>query len=77
MGYRRKAQGKGISKPFNYFSKAFVDPETGNRPTDEASFAEIVTKVRTAPVWNGSDAKKGQATGSTASQAEEHSEVSA
>lgn len=55
-----KLKEKGFSKPLDYFSKAFVDPETGNRPTSEATFAEIVTKVKTAPVWDGSDAKKGQ-----------------
>ena len=51
---------KGFDKVLKYYSKAFVDPETGNQPTDEASFAEIVTKVRTAPCWDGSNEKAGQ-----------------
>lgn len=55
-----RLRDKGFDKVYQYFSKAFVDPETGNRPNDEASFAEIVTKVRTAPVWDGTDAEKGQ-----------------
>ncbi len=55
-----KLKEKGFSKVMDYFSKAFVDPETGNLPTDESSFAEIATKIRTAPVWDGTDGKKGQ-----------------
>lgn len=51
---------KGFDKVYKYYSKAFVDPETGNQPTDEKSFSEIVAKVRTAPCWNGENAKKGQ-----------------
>ncbi len=51
---------KGFDKVYKYFSKAFVDPETGNLPTNEKTFAEIVTKIRTAPCWNGKNEKSGQ-----------------
>ena len=59
-----RLKDKGFDKVYKYFSKAFVDPETGNLPHDEASFMEIVTKVRTAPVWNGQDKKQGKDLGS-------------
>ena len=55
-----KLAEKGFDKVYKYFSTAFVDPETGNQPTDEKSFSEIVTKIRTAPCWNGANASKGQ-----------------
>lgn len=55
-----KLAERGFDKVLKYYSRAFVDPETGNQPHDEASFAEIVTKWRTAPVWNGEAGKKGE-----------------
>jgi anaerobic selenocysteine-containing dehydrogenase len=55
-----KLAEKGFSRVFDYYSKAFVDPETGNLPQDEESFSEIVAKIRTAPCWNGKNEKAGQ-----------------
>lgn len=37
---------------YNYYSTKFADPETGALPTDENSFAEIVTKFFTYPSYN-------------------------
>ena len=55
-----KLKEKGWDNLYNYFSRAWVDPETGNQPSDEKNFAEIVVKYYTAPCWNGANAKKGQ-----------------
>jgi anaerobic selenocysteine-containing dehydrogenase len=55
-----KLKERGFDKPYRYFSRAFVDPETGNQPTTEAEFSEIVCKIRTAPCWNGKNASQGE-----------------
>ena len=39
-----KLKERGFSNIYNYYSKAFCDPETGNCPTNAAEFAEIAVK---------------------------------
>ncbi|QOY38360.1 molybdopterin-dependent oxidoreductase [Anaerobacillus isosaccharinicus] len=50
---------KGFSNIYDYYTKEFVDPETGKRPTTPEEFNEIVTKIYSEPVWNPSIEKKG------------------
>jgi len=50
---------KGFPNMYNYFTKAFKDPETGKTPTTPAEFNEIVSKIYSEPVWNPSVDKKG------------------
>lgn len=59
-----KLKDRGFSNIYNYYSKAFCDPETGNCPTNAAEFAEIAVKIMTAPAWNGKNAKQGTDLGS-------------
>lgn len=56
----KKLDERGFSDIFNYYSRAFVDPETGNLPTSASQFAEIAVKLMTAPFWNGEAEAKGQ-----------------
>ena len=46
-----KLKNKGFSNLFDYFSKAFKDPETGNAPRDAWEFSEITAKIFSRPVW--------------------------
>ena len=48
-----RLKDKGFDAVFRFFSQAFADPETGDLPYDEASFMEIVTKMRMFPMWGG------------------------
>ena len=56
----KKLDERGFSDIYKYFSRAFVDPETGNLPTSAAQFAEICVKLITAPFWDGSAEAAGQ-----------------
>ena len=55
-----KLKERGFANIYNYYSKAFCDPETGNCPTTGLELAEIATKMLTEPCWNGKNAKAGQ-----------------
>lgn len=56
----KKLDERGFSDIWDYYSQAFVDPETGNRPTSASEFAEIATKLITLPFWNGEAEEAGQ-----------------
>ncbi|MBI4931454.1 MAG: molybdopterin-dependent oxidoreductase [Bacteroidetes bacterium] len=45
-------QAQGFANLYNYYSTKFIDPETGALPTDEATFAEIVSKFFAYPSYN-------------------------
>ena len=55
-----KLADRGFSDIYKYYSQAFIDPETGNRPTKASEFAEIAVKLITEPFWNGAAEKAGQ-----------------
>ena len=46
-----KLKAKGFPNLHDYFSKEFKDPETGNTPTNEMEFSEILAKITSAPMW--------------------------
>lgn len=48
----QELQTQGFPNLYNYYSTQFADPETAALPTDEATFAEIVTKRFTYPSYS-------------------------
>jgi anaerobic selenocysteine-containing dehydrogenase len=56
-----KLKAKGFANLFDYYSKEFKDPETGKLPTNALEFAEIATKISSAPIWKPKEPLKGDA----------------
>ncbi len=54
-----KLKQKGFPNLFDYYSKEFKDPETGKTPTTALEFAEIATKISSAPMWMPKEPIKG------------------
>jgi anaerobic selenocysteine-containing dehydrogenase len=54
-----KLRDKGFPNLYDYYSKAFKDPETGATPTNEREFAEIAAKIASAPMWMPKEPLKG------------------
>ncbi len=50
---------KGFPNIYDYFTKEVKDPETGKNPATAEEFAEIVTKIYSAPVWKPKEPLKG------------------
>ena len=46
-----KLKAKGFPNLYDYFTKAFVDPETGATATSPAQFGEIATRYFTFPTY--------------------------
>lgn len=56
-----KLKAKGFPNLFDYYSKEFKDPETGKAPASALEFAEIATKITSAPIWSAKEPLKGDA----------------
>ena len=56
-----KLKSKGFPNLFDYYSQEFKDPETGKLPANEREFAEIATKISSAPLWMAKEPLKGDA----------------
>jgi anaerobic selenocysteine-containing dehydrogenase len=54
-----KLKAKGFPTLFDYYSKAFKDPETGRTPANEKEFMEIAAKISSAPLWMPKEPLKG------------------
>ena len=54
-----KLKARGFPNLFDYYANEFKDPETGKAPTTALEFAEITTKISSAPLWMGKEAPKG------------------
>lgn len=50
---------KGYDAPLRYYKENFKDPETGKEPTNAEEFDLYAVKYFTKPVWDGSNANKG------------------
>jgi len=53
-----RLKAKGFANLYNYYA-SFEDPETKQKPTSAAQFAEIAAKISSQKVWNGKEALKG------------------
>jgi anaerobic selenocysteine-containing dehydrogenase len=56
-----KLKAKGFPNLFDYYSKAFRDPETGKAPATALEFSEIAAKITSAPIWAAKEPLKGDA----------------
>lgn len=54
-----KLRDKGFPNLFDYYSKAFKDPETGAAPRDEKEFGLIAARISSAPLWMPKEPLKG------------------
>jgi anaerobic selenocysteine-containing dehydrogenase len=54
-----KLRDKGFPNLFDYYAKAFKDPETGKTPADEKEFGEIAARISSAPMWMPKEPLKG------------------
>ena len=54
-----KLKERGFPNLYDYYSKAFKDPETGANPSNEAEFTEIAARISSAPLWMPKDPLKG------------------
>ncbi len=56
-----KLKAKGFPNLFDYYSKEFKDPETGQAPTNALEFSVIATKMTSAAIWMPKEPLKGDA----------------
>jgi anaerobic selenocysteine-containing dehydrogenase len=56
-----KLKAKGFPNLFDYYSKEFKDPETGNPPINALEFAEIAVKMTSASIWMAKEPLRGDA----------------
>jgi anaerobic selenocysteine-containing dehydrogenase len=56
-----KLKAKGFPNLFDYYSKEFKDPETGQAPTNALEFSVIATKISSAAIWKAKEPLKGDA----------------
>ena len=56
-----KLKQKGFANLFDYYSKEFKDPETGQHPTTALEFSIIAAKMTSASLWMPKEALKGDA----------------
>jgi anaerobic selenocysteine-containing dehydrogenase len=54
-----KLRDKGFPNLFDYYAKAFKDPETGATARNEKEFTEIAAKISSAPFWKPAEGLKG------------------
>ncbi len=54
-----KLKAKGFANLFDYYSKEFIDPETGKLPTTAMEFSEIAAKISSATLWMPKEPLKG------------------
>ncbi len=54
-----KLRDKGFANLFDYYSKAFKDPQTGKTPRDEKEFGLIAARISSAPLWMPAQPLKG------------------
>jgi anaerobic selenocysteine-containing dehydrogenase len=55
----QKLRDKGFPNLYDYYSKAFKDPETGKTPSNEMEFTEIAARISSAPMWMPKEPLKG------------------
>lgn len=53
-----RLKAKGFANLYNYYA-SFEDPETKQKPTNPAQFAEISAKISSQKAWNGKETLKG------------------
>lgn len=53
-----KLKSKGFPNLYDYYA-SFEDPETKQKPTNAAEFAEIAAKISSQKIWNGKEKLKG------------------
>ncbi|MBI5276189.1 MAG: molybdopterin-dependent oxidoreductase [Burkholderiales bacterium] len=56
-----KLKARGFPQLFDYYSREFKDPETGQAPASALEFAQVAAKMSSLPLWGGKEPLKGDA----------------